>query len=85
VVLWIKGKPGAGKSTLMKHILFYCQGNLKDRTIAAHFFNARGNKLEKTLIGMLRSLMYQLLEKDPVLCELFARNYVDKEKKHRKD
>ena len=84
-VLWIKGKPGAGKSTLMKHTLFYCQENLKHGTIAAYFFNARGNKLEKTLMGMLRSLLYQLLERDPILCERFIQIYLDKEKKHGKE
>jgi len=39
-VLWIKGKPGAGKLTLMKHTLLYCQKTLKDYIIAAYFFNA---------------------------------------------
>ena len=66
----------------MKHTLFYSQENLKHCTIAAYFFNARGSDLEKTLVGMLRSLLYQLLERDPILCERFIQIYLDKVKKH---
>lgn len=64
--LWIKGKPGAGKSTLMKFVL----ANALDKTnkkinaevIVSFFFNARGNELEKSTVGMYRSLLLQLLE-----------------------
>jgi hypothetical protein len=84
-VLWIKGKPGAGKSTLMKHALFYCQENLKDYVIAAYFFNARGSKLEKTPLGMLRSLVYQLVEQDPLISERIILMFLDKQKKHGKN
>ncbi|KAH7166531.1 hypothetical protein EDB81DRAFT_866270 [Dactylonectria macrodidyma] len=62
-LLWVKGKPGAGKSTLMKHTLRYCQpahDSFKGYNIASFFFNARGANLEKTLLGMLRSLMPSL-------------------------
>ncbi|KAK3946492.1 hypothetical protein QBC32DRAFT_392167 [Pseudoneurospora amorphoporcata] len=60
-VLWIKGHPGTGKSTLMKHIWSYCQRELQARTTAAYFFHARGDLLEKTPLGMIRSLVCQLL------------------------
>jgi hypothetical protein len=40
-VLWIKGKAGAGKSTLMKHIFSHCQ-SMCSHSIIAYFFNARG-------------------------------------------
>jgi hypothetical protein len=84
-VLWIKGNPGAGKSTLMKHALLYCQETFKDHVIAAYFFNARGNLLEKTPLGMLRSLLYQLLDQDPILCERLIPMFLDKQKKHGKE
>ncbi|KAK4118454.1 hypothetical protein N657DRAFT_556594, partial [Parathielavia appendiculata] len=70
-VLWIKGKPGAGKSTLMKHALHHCEEVFGDHLIVAYFFNARGEVLEKTPLGMLRSIVYQLLEKDDTLYEQF--------------
>ncbi|KAL6821360.1 ankyrin repeat-containing domain protein [Trichoderma camerunense] len=63
-LLWIKGNPGTGKSTLMKHILQHCQTKGK-YAIATYFFNARGAHLEQTPLGMLRSLLFQLLEHEP--------------------
>ncbi|KAJ1329006.1 ankyrin repeat domain-containing protein 50 [Microdochium nivale] len=69
-VLWIKGKPGAGKSTLMKHAFFRFQDIFNDHLIVAHFFNARGSTLEMTSLGLLRSIVYQLLQ-DEELYSLF--------------
>ncbi|KAK6342187.1 hypothetical protein TWF730_001666 [Orbilia blumenaviensis] len=81
-VLWIKGKPGVGKSTLMKHILSSCARTFPKHTVAAYFFNARGTTLEKSRLGMLRSLLYQLLDSDPKAYDRFVPYFVDKEKKH---
>ena len=66
--LWVRGKPGTGKSTLMKFTL----GNFRrykkgDFIIISFFFNARGADLEKSTIGMYRSLLLQLLEQIPRL------------------
>ncbi|RYP43640.1 hypothetical protein DL768_009815 [Monosporascus sp. mg162] len=69
--LWIKGKPGAGKSTLMKFA--YLQAKKKtfqDGVTASFFFNARGDDLEKSTAGMYRSLLLQLLETLPDLQEV---------------
>ena len=74
-VLWIKGKPGAGKSTLMKHALRHCEEVFADHLIVAYFFNARGEILEKTPLGMLRSMVYQMLDKDDMLYERFRPIY----------
>jgi hypothetical protein len=69
----------------MKHTLFYCEKTFTDHIIAVYFFNARGNKLEKTPLGMLRSLLYQLLDQNPHLCERFIPMFLDKQKKHGKE
>ncbi|POR33318.1 Uncharacterized protein TPAR_06484 [Tolypocladium paradoxum] len=68
--LWISGKPGTGKSTLMN---FACEheksskrGGAAAATIA-FFFNARGAEIEKSTAGMYRSLIVQLLHKLPDL------------------
>ncbi|CZS82182.1 unnamed protein product [Fusarium graminearum] len=67
--LWLKGKPGAGKSTLMKFL--YLRAKRKDRNsqslTGSFFFNARGDELEKTVSGMYRSLLLQLLQGFPDL------------------
>lgn len=62
--LWIKGKAGAGKSTLMKYI-FGCRKVMKDQATLSFFFNARGGELEKSTIGAYRSLLVQILENFP--------------------
>ncbi|QYT05415.1 ANK_REP_REGION domain-containing protein [Trichoderma simmonsii] len=65
--LWIKGKPGTGKSTLMKFALNSAKKTMSDKTIIYFFFNARGEGLEKSTTGMYRSILLQLLEKIPAL------------------
>jgi ankyrin repeat protein len=65
--LWIKGKPGTGKSTLMKFAFSQASKSRKSSIVIAFFFNTRGETLEKTVIGMYRSLLLQLLEKVPTL------------------
>lgn len=65
-LFWIKGKPGAGKSTLMKCARQYGDNTHKDLTIS-FFFHARSGDLERSAEGMYRSLLYQLLEGMPCL------------------
>ncbi|KAI1085619.1 hypothetical protein F5B20DRAFT_567549 [Whalleya microplaca] len=61
-LLWIKGKPGAGKSTLMKFIHSHARRTMKEKTIISFYFNARGAELEKSTVGLYRSLVLQLIE-----------------------
>ncbi|GKU15980.1 unnamed protein product, partial [Fusarium langsethiae] len=82
--LWIRGKPGAGKSIIMKFI--YTKWKKTDIPMKAltisFFFNARGGLLEKSVLGMYRSLLLQLLEGFPDLQtiledpDLISRNQV---------
>ncbi|EPS44771.1 hypothetical protein H072_1200 [Dactylellina haptotyla CBS 200.50] len=81
-VLWIKGKPGAGKSTLMKHTFLHCKKSFPAHSIAAYFFHARGNYLEKSSLGMLRSLLYQILDHDPQCYREFVPRFLDNKRKH---
>ncbi|EAU31644.1 conserved hypothetical protein [Aspergillus terreus NIH2624] len=71
--LWIRGKPGAGKSTIMKfaHERMRRRAQSKNSVTASFFFNARGEDLEKTVLGMYRSLLLQLLEGYPDLQAIF--------------
>ena len=74
-IYWISGKPGAGKSTLMRflkdklekneHMAPWAQGCSVIR--ASYFSWSPGNKLQKSLEGLLRSLLFQILEKKPDL------------------
>ncbi|KAL4800663.1 hypothetical protein BDV19DRAFT_375363 [Aspergillus venezuelensis] len=65
--LWIKGKPGAGKSTMMNFAVTEATRKQSKATVLSFFFNARGDTLEKTTEGMYRSILLQLLSKLPDL------------------
>lgn len=62
-VIWLKGHPGTGKSTLMKEALRRAQKNSREekRFDVSFFFNARGSILERSPLGLYRSLLHQLL------------------------
>lgn len=69
---WITGKPGAGKSTLVKYALSQTRDRLRSQSeveyaIISYFFHARGGRLERSVEGMYRSLLGQLLRAFPVL------------------
>jgi len=65
---WIKGKAGAGKSTLMKHASTYAEARCSPRQhVLNFFFHARGGSLETSTDGLFRSLLHQLLEKVPAV------------------
>ena len=66
-VLWIKGKPGSGKSTLVKFAVANARKTRADTAVISFFFNARGEDLEKSTLGMYRSLLYQILKTFPYL------------------
>jgi hypothetical protein len=59
--IWLKGKPGAGKSTLMKTALRHTRTTPGAGRIASFFFNARGQGLEKSTEGMYRALLHQVV------------------------
>jgi energy-coupling factor transporter ATP-binding protein EcfA2 len=65
--LWIKGKAGSGKSTLMKCAFEHAEENFPHDKIVSFFFNARGQHLEMSVEGMYRSLLSQILRHFPQL------------------
>ncbi|KAJ4144622.1 hypothetical protein LMH87_003497 [Akanthomyces muscarius] len=69
-LLWLRGRPGTGKSTIMK---FACGEAMDDeeKTTLSFFFSARGENLERSAPGMLRSLLFQLLKVLPILLKVF--------------
>ncbi|SMR64423.1 unnamed protein product [Zymoseptoria tritici ST99CH_3D1] len=75
---WITGKPGCGKSTLMKHISDHPNtkaalkdwANGRDLVIGTHFFWYLGTPVQKSYEGMLRSLLHDVFEQRPALMKL---------------
>jgi ankyrin repeat protein len=67
-ILWIKGKAGTGKSTLMKYVHDYTQKQYQDDRTVAFFFNRRSpESLMKSTEGMYRSILHQLYARIPRL------------------
>ncbi|KAL7958841.1 hypothetical protein V8C34DRAFT_323804 [Trichoderma compactum] len=74
-IFWISGKPGSGKSTLMKYIVnnpktgeLLSRWKSKATMITANFFfHHRGSTVQKSLSGLLRSILSQILEDRPEL------------------
>ena len=74
-IYWINGKAGSGKSTLMSYVsqdnrvtsLLHSWSDPKQIIIPTFFFWNAGSTMQKTTIGLLRSLLYQILDKHPHL------------------
>lgn len=75
-IFWISGKPGSGKSTMMKLIhndrrtsqLTQSTWGSRSRKVAAtFFFHHRGTTLQKSFEGLLRGIISQVVEKEPEL------------------
>ncbi|KAF1961010.1 hypothetical protein CC80DRAFT_489231 [Byssothecium circinans] len=68
-IFWISGKPGSGKSTLMKYVIDN-PGTLTELRkstdgcepkIASYYFWVNGTEIQRSQEGLLRSLLYELL------------------------
>ena len=76
-MLWIKGKPGAGKSTVLKHALETAEReNTQGIALASFFFHGRGVPMQKTRLGLFRSLLYQILQKSRDLLSELTSLYI---------
>ena len=76
---WISGKPGSGKSTLMRYILSERRADvekvLRDWSgshtlvVAEVFFWNAGSTLQKSSEGLLRCLLHQILKRNPAFTQ----------------
>lgn len=74
---WISGKPGSGKSTLMRYLQegisvtdYKRWTGSRNLWQGAHFFWQAGTEMERSLRGALQSLLRQLLSDHPWLIEI---------------
>ncbi|KAJ9654991.1 hypothetical protein H2198_006036 [Neophaeococcomyces mojaviensis] len=81
---WIKGKPGSGKSTLMKLALERAEHDQPTYKVSSYFFNARATgELEKSPLGLYRTILHRLLLEIPDIRENFGRHFNDKVESNR--
>ncbi|KAM3555583.1 hypothetical protein MY1884_005527 [Beauveria asiatica] len=75
-LLWIKGNPGTGKSTLIKHMIQHVRHHhAKGTILASFFFHDRGTELERTRLGFYRSILHQLLQQVPGILHDLVDNF----------
>lgn len=85
---WISGKPGSGKSTLMRYICESQQtkagllrwADISQLTLCKFFFWNNGVKEQRSQVGLLRSLLHDIFHQHPhlipiVMPSLWARTY----------
>lgn len=73
---WIDGKAGSGKSTLLKYISDHSQTRTSLRTwaggrelaVSSFYFWNLDSPLQKSQSGLLRALLFNLLEPRPTAC-----------------
>lgn len=76
-IFWVSGKPGSGKSTLMKYI---ADSSVTSQLIAewarpyraiivSHYFWIAGTAMQKSQQGLLQSLLYDIFRQCPDLIE----------------
>ncbi|RFU82132.1 vegetative incompatibility het-e-1 [Trichoderma arundinaceum] len=77
-IFWVSGKPGSGKSTLMK---FLCDHHRTREALgdwaknlnwvmSTHFFWSSGTLMQKSQEGLLRSLLYDVFKKSPQIIKI---------------
>ena len=90
---WIQGKPGSGKSTLMKFamrdprtvgLLGDSSDSAPSWTLVAFFFHDRGLSIQKSLLGLLREVVDSTLRQLPQLMPHAIAVYKDLVKSQRK-
>ncbi|KAI5855182.1 hypothetical protein BZA05DRAFT_334047, partial [Tricharina praecox] len=77
-LLYIGGKPGSGKSTLVKYFkdnILELEPDARSATIASFFYSFREGELQKSHHNMLRSILYDVLSQNEFFFYHFQREY----------
>lgn len=90
-IYWISGKPGSGKSTFIKYIFnnYREHSNIKSSSGQARtqlrvgfFFYDRGFYLQKSLEGLLYSILHQILRQEREFLPKLLKRYGPKKSSH---
>lgn len=92
-IYWIQGKPGSGKSTLMKFLHNHPQTSEIlnqwrqgcENVSAWFFFNERGSHIQKSFEGLLRSVLRELISQNKRIAELVLEIYLGRVKQSAKE
>ncbi|CAH0036460.1 unnamed protein product [Clonostachys solani] len=81
-IFWISGKPGSGKSTLMKFIshrpetttILRSWANGQHLVTASFYFWSSGTTMQKSLQGLFQSLLFEMMRQCPSIIPLLCPN-----------
>lgn len=83
-IFHISGKPGSGKSTLMKYLCTHTRTKStlkkwagdKELVIGRFFFWSRGSQMQKSLLGLIRALAFHVITQCPdVIPDIFPQHW----------
>lgn len=80
-IYWISGKAGSAKSTMMKFLIgdertsHYLYEWSPDCSIYTYFIWSSGTRIQRSILGLLRSLIFQIFEANEHIMDLLLRNY----------
>ncbi|KAI8673882.1 hypothetical protein NCS55_00710000 [Fusarium keratoplasticum] len=87
-IFWVAGKPGSGKSTLMKYIAehpgtkaalrHWATAAGKELNMATHYFWYAGSHIQRSQEGLLRSLLCDIFQQAPELIPIACPERWDK-------
>jgi hypothetical protein len=77
-IFWIHGKPASGKSTLIKYItqerrlreLLDVWTGSSPLVVASFYFWVAGSPLQRSLVGLYRTLLHQMLKAEEHMCRI---------------
>ena len=87
-IFWIQGKPGSGKSTLMKFAMrdsrtLELLGNERTWKLIAFFFHDRGSSIQRSLDGMMQEILHSILLQHPPMQRIITSTYLELVKSQR--
>ncbi|KAI8623606.1 hypothetical protein F5Y19DRAFT_492432 [Xylariaceae sp. FL1651] len=79
-IFWVSGKPGSGKSTLMKFVSQHKESKKVLRTwagdnlliTASFYFWNPGTPMQRSLQGLVQTILYQIIRSCPLLIPIIA-------------
>ncbi|KAH0847329.1 hypothetical protein AYO21_03759 [Fonsecaea monophora] len=78
--LWITGLPGAGKSVLLDTLVSKVESQRDEKVIVASFFvHGRGTQMQKSPVGLYRSILHQILSRAKILLRELTNTFVLKQ------
>ena len=92
-IYWIRGKPGSGKSTLMKFLYTdkrtseWLKAQVPGTLVSCgwFYFHNRGSRIQNSFEGLLHSILHQILSSQDKLAEIVLPIYLERPENQRQN